>query len=441
MNSMPVRAADLVKVLRTEELRARIPRDADFASENRALVGLAQALSSDPRTILDKLVQCALELCGAGSTGISILDSETGGDPNQFRWRALAGAWTGKYLDSTLPRDYSPCGVVLSRNSAQLMSEPARYYDYVAAIEPPCLEVLLVPFHLGSEPVGTIWVVMHDPNKHFDAEDERLLSSLATFASAGYQTLKAVEALEAYGLARTSEVKVLSDANRLKDEFIATIAHELRNPLSPIRNCSAILLRQPTDPLTVKRAARVIDRQSSMMARLIDDLLDVSRVRLGALELNRSKVNLADILRSALDTSRLAAPSSSHAVVMDLTDDAICVDGDPLRLTQVFVNLLNNAAKYTDANGQVSIRLSREGNRAVVSVTDSGIRITEDKIDSIFELFSQAGQSGSPRSGGGLGVGLHLARQLVQAHGGVLRASSPGRGRGSTFTVELPRAE
>jgi signal transduction histidine kinase len=209
---------------------------------------LAEVLASNPHRILDQLAKSALELCGAGSTGISILDSETGGDRNHFRWRALAGAWTDKYLGALLPRDYSPCGVVLSHNSVQLMTDPAKYYDYVGAIEPACFEVLLVPFHLGSEPIGTIWAVMHEKGKHFDSEDARLLASLAKFASAGYQTLKTTESLQMHAEARAREIKSLSDADRSKDEFIATIAHELRNPLGPIRNTSTILPRGASDP-------------------------------------------------------------------------------------------------------------------------------------------------------------------------------------------------
>jgi signal transduction histidine kinase len=426
------------EVLRTEELRLRFTRHPDFESENRALLELAEVLASNPHRILDQLAKSALELCGAGSTGISILDSETGGDRNHFRWRALAGAWTDKYLGALMPRDYSPCGVVLSHNSVQLMTDPAKYYDYVRAVEPACFEVLLVPFHLGSEPIGTIWAVMHERGKHFDSEDARLLSSLAKFASAGYQTLKTTESLQSHAEARAREIKSLSDADRSKDEFIATIAHELRNPLGPIRNTSTILLRGASDPAVVRRAAEVIERQSSAMARLIDDLLDVSRIRLGVLELNRKTVNLAEVLRSALEGSRLEAQSNAHQVDVQIEDDPVYVDGDTLRLTQVFGNLLDNAAKYSDAAGHVSVRLSREDTNAVVSITDDGIGIEPGKIDSIFELFAQAGQAGTPRSGGGLGIGLHLARRLAEAHRGTLTVTSPGRGHGSTFTVHIP---
>jgi signal transduction histidine kinase len=426
-------------VLRTPELRTRIRRAPDFAAENRALVQLAQVLASSPHEILNRLAQAALHLCGAGSTGISILDSETGGDPNLFRWRALAGAWTEKYLGSVLPRDYSPCGVVLDTNSAQLMEEPARFYDYVGAIDPPCHEVLLMPFTMEGRTVGTIWAAMHDPDKHFDAEDERVLASLAKFTSAGYQSRKATETLAAYGKAKAREAETLAKADRLKDEFIATIAHELRNPLGPIRNIASLLLLAPTDPKVIKRAGGVIERQSSNMSRLIEDLLDVSRVRLGVLELHRSKVDLADVVRTALDSSRLAA-TRTHPVTLELPREPVYVEGDLLRLTQVVGNLLNNAAKYSDADGHVRVGVFRSGVHAVIQVSDDGIGIPADKLESIFDLFVQAGQAGSPRSQGGLGIGLHLAKKLVEAHQGVLKAESPGADCGSTFTVQLPVA-
>jgi signal transduction histidine kinase len=438
MSSLRLDPDTFNKVLRTNDLRTRFQREPDYQIESRTLVGLAKRLATDPRQILQALVESALELCNAGSTGISILDSETGGDPSLFRWRALAGPWAGKYLGATLPREHSPCGVVLSRNSIQLMSDPAEHYDYVGALNPPCHEVLLIPFRLGTEPIGTIWAAMHDQDRHFDAEDARLLSSLAEFASAGYQSLKAVRALEEYGNARAAEVHELSAANQHKDEFIATIAHELRNPLGPIRNTSALLKRGAADPAVVQQAAEVLDRQSNAMARLIDDLLDVSRLRLGVLELHLERVNLADSLRAALEASQLATQTPARRIEVHMAKIPIYVNGDPLRLTQVFGNLLNNAAKYSDTHGTVRIRLELAGQEALVSITDDGIGIASEQMTSIFDLFAQAGQAGTPRSAGGLGIGLHLAKQLVESHGGRLTAASEGVGRGSTFSIRLP---
>jgi signal transduction histidine kinase len=341
-------------------------------------------------------------------------------------------------MGNTLPRGFSPCGLVLSRNSVQLMREPADYYGYVASIDPPCHEVLLVPFGMAARPIGTIWVVMHEPNRHFDGEDARLLTSLAEFASAGYQSLTAIEALEENARQRSAEVRSLSDAHKLKDEFIATIAHELRGPLGPIRNTSAILKLGSREPAVLAKASEVLERQSSVMTRLIEDLLDVSRVRLGVLELHPTRLNLAEILQAALEGSNLAPGAASHSVDMQLGEQPVWLEADPMRLTQVFNNLFNNAAKYTDPGGAVSVRLMHEETNAVVSIADTGIGIPAEKMESIFDLFAQAGQAGTARSSGGLGIGLHLAKKLVEAHHGQLTAKSEGSNRGSTFYVRLP---
>jgi signal transduction histidine kinase len=424
-------------VLKTAELAKRFSREPDYATENRALVSLMRALNSDPRQILQALADTALEICEAGSAGISLLDSETGGDPNRFRWRALAGRWP-QYIGAYMPRAFSPCGVVLSQNSLQLMQEPGLHYDYVNQLDPPCREVLLVPFHLHSQPIGTIWVVMHDEGEHFDAEAARVMTSLATFASGAYQTLKSQETLEHYNRERAAQVQSLQVESRSKDEWIATIAHELRNPLGTVRTSAAILQREACTAELVKRTGAIIDRQVGSMSRLIEDLLDVSRVRLGTLELTLAEVNLAEVVRRALEHSPLGGASPTHHVELQIQQDPLVVKGDALRLSQVLENLFNNAAKYTDPHGRVSIRLFKELREAVICIVDTGIGIAPEQIGSIFDLFAQAGQAGRPRSRGGLGIGLHLAKQLVNSHSGSLTAFSPGVGLGSTFIVRLP---
>src|ERR1700760_1276255 len=164
------------QVVRTFELQARRGRVADHALEDSALLGLSKILETTPRQSLQALARAAFDLCEAGSAGVSTLDSETGGDPSLFRWRALAGEWAFRYPGTTVPRDFCPCGMVLSSKSMQLMVDPARHYPCLAQIEPPCREVLSVPFGLTHSPIGTIWVVQHDPDCHFDSEDARRLN-------------------------------------------------------------------------------------------------------------------------------------------------------------------------------------------------------------------------------------------------------------------------
>jgi hypothetical protein len=189
---MPAHRDTFQQVVRTFELQTRLGREPDHALEEGTLSGLSRILASSPRQILQALARAAFELCDAGSAGVSTLDSETGGDPSLFRWRALAGAWAARYPGTTVPRDFCPCGMVLSTKSMQLMVDPARHYACLAPIEPPCREVLSVPFGLADAPIGTIWVVQHQPECHFDLEDARRLNSLARFASSAYEALKAI---------------------------------------------------------------------------------------------------------------------------------------------------------------------------------------------------------------------------------------------------------
>ena len=185
-------AARVAEVIVNEELTRRPTRSPDFEAENRALVALAEVMAGSPKTILQKLVDVALELCRAGSAGISI--EETDGGNGIFRWHATAGAYS-RYVDWTMPREFSPCGTVLDRNAALLMAEPVRFYPYIADLSPSVVELLLVPFYRGDIPIGTVWVVAHTEQKKFDAEDKRLLTSLSEFASAAVQTLENLEAV------------------------------------------------------------------------------------------------------------------------------------------------------------------------------------------------------------------------------------------------------
>lgn len=232
----------------------------------------------------------------------------------------------------------------------------------------------------------------------------------------------------------------LRDADRRKDEFLATLAHELRNPLAPIRNALHVLARQ-AEPTTTAHAMRaVIERQLSQMVRLIDDLLDVSRITLGKLQLRRERVALSAVIEQAVETCRPNIESAGHGLNIELPTQPITVDADAMRLAQVFANLLNNACKYTDAGGRLAVRAGcDDSGQAWVSVQDNGIGIAPEFLPRLFEKFSQV-QTSLERSRGGLGVGLSLARSLIELHGGSITAHSDGSGRGSTFVVRLPLA-
>jgi signal transduction histidine kinase len=249
----------------------------------------------------------------------------------------------------------------------------------------------------------------------------------------------AIRAIHWRDVQRRDTEATLRDADRRKDEFLATLSHELRNPLAPIRNAASILTVKDNLEPPQRWAAEVIERQVRHMSRLLDDLLDVSRITRDRMELRRAHIDLNETIRAALEASRPVTDAAGHELQVDLCDEALPVDGDADRLAQVFSNLLNNAAKYTAAGGHVSITSRREGTEAVVRVRDDGIGIDAAVLPHIFEMFSQA-TSALERSQGGLGIGLSLARGVAELHGGSIEARSGGAGMGSEFTVRLPCA-
>jgi PAS domain S-box-containing protein len=224
-------------------------------------------------------------------------------------------------------------------------------------------------------------------------------------------------------------------ANRAKDEFLAMLGHELRNPLAPIVTALQ-LMKLRGDPRT-SREQQVVERQVKHMMRLVDDLLDVSRITKGTVELKRRPVDVRDVVAKAIEIASPLLEQRGHALEVDAPPGEVVVDGDDARLTQVFANLLVNAAKYTDPGGHVSVRVGQDDGVVVVEVRDDGRGIEPGLLPNVFDLFVQ-GHQGSERSSGGLGIGLTLVRTLVGLHGGVVTAHSGGRGAGSTFVVRLP---
>jgi signal transduction histidine kinase len=237
---------------------------------------------------------------------------------------------------------------------------------------------------------------------------------------------------------RQAALEALQEADRRKDEFLAMLAHELRNPLAPIRNAVEIL-RLTEDRVVRERARELIGRQVVHLARLVDDLLDVSRITTGKLAVRRSVIDLQATLRDAVETVRSFVEARRHELVVDVPEEPVLVEGDRTRLSQVFSNLVNNAAKYTEPGGRIELTLRKEGEEAVVCVRDNGIGLDGASLDSIFEMFVQVDRT-LERTQAGLGVGLTLARRLVTLHGGTLAVKSEGAGQGSEFEVRLPLA-
>jgi two-component system CheB/CheR fusion protein len=665
---MQMRSADfpgMVACVAAEELARRPSRPPDYAAENRALVALARTLATNPGELLQRLSETALELCRAHSAGFSLLTD----DGQRFRWAAVTGEWA-RHAGGGTPRDFGPCGMVLDRNAPMLFSHPEGHFEYLAEATPPIDEGLLLPFYVGGKAVGTIWVISHRASRRFDAEDQRVMTSLAAFASAAYQAQRqsedrlrlALEAgkmgpwewhipegrvvwsealqeihglvpgtfegtLEAYqrdihpedrervfasvaklfergedhqveyrivrpdgsvrwvegrgrltrdgagrplrligvcaditekkraeqalrdseerlraiiettpecvktvaadgsllqmnaaglamiGAAEPGQVlgrsiydviapedrerfrefneavcrgrdgmlefdvvaldgrrchmqthavplarpdgtlaqlaitrdvteqrraqEALREADRRKDEFIATLSHELRNPLAPLRNGLQLLQFTARGDARMEPLLDLMERQLNHLVRLVDDLLEMSRISRGVFELRRQPVRIADVVRNALETTEALIREARHELDVSLPDEPLWVDGDPVRLAQILANLLNNAAKYTPHGGRIGVAATRIGGRVELKVRDNGAGISAEALPALFDMFTRGG--GVDRGGqGGLGIGLALSRRLAEMHGGTVRAASDGPGRGAEFVVSLP---
>ncbi|HEU4753713.1 MAG TPA: ATP-binding protein, partial [Armatimonadota bacterium] len=249
----------------------------------------------------------------------------------------------------------------------------------------------------------------------------------------------AIERARAEALLR-ERAEELAERDRRKDEFLAMLAHELRNPLAPIRTAVRILQRQgPPDPL-LTRNREIVERQVEKMARLLNDLLDVSRITRGMIDLHREKLDLAEVVKDSVEACRPLIEERGHTLNLSQPGAPITAEADRIRVDQILTNLLTNAAKYTDPGGAIHVSLARENGRAILRVTDTGRGIEPELIPHVFELFRQ-GRRNLDRSQGGLGIGLTLVKSLVEMHGGTVHAESAGADRGAIFSVYLPAAE
>ena len=232
----------------------------------------------------------------------------------------------------------------------------------------------------------------------------------------------------------------LIESDRRKDEFLATLAHELRNPLAPISNALDLLRRSNGSADLAAQARSLMERQVRQLVRLIDDLLEISRITRGKVQLRKERVELATIIQNAIETASPLIERYQHSLTTTLQGAPVYLEADPARLAQVFSNLLDNAAKYTERGGQIRLSVERQGNEVVVSVRDNGIGIPAEHLPQVFEMFSQVNPA-LERTQGGLGIGLALVKRLVELHGGTVEAHSGGIGRGSEFVVKLPVVE
>jgi signal transduction histidine kinase len=343
-----------------------------------------------------------------------------------FRWHANGGEFA-PYVGATMLRYNSPCGTVLDTNATQLMRVPERHYPFPQQPHKPIEEVLLVPFYSGKRPAGTVWAITHRKNKQFDNEDRRVITSLSRFAAAAVQNLRNLDLLKH----KTDE---LMQESRRKTEFLAILSHELRNPLAPITN--AVQVMRMSLPASDAKAfgLDIIARQSHQLHRIVDDLLDLSRASTNKMEMRTTRTNLTETIRTAIETSQSLMESQQHHFTANLPDKDIQLLADHARIAQAVSNLLNNATRYTPAGGNIDLTLRQDGNDALITIKDSGVGISREKMESIFELFAQA----EKHQNAGLGIGLALARRIVELHRGRIEAFSAGIGLGSEFTIRLP---
>ena len=329
----------------------------DWLEEHRAFTTLASDMASNPRNMLQKLVEVAVDLCDAHTAGISLLEGDV------FRWEAVAGVFAAA-RGGTMPRDQSPCGVCIDRDATQLMHLADRCFPALLA-EPRFVEALLIPFHINGKPVGTVWVVSHTEDRKFDQEDERIVRELSLFASAGWQLLQTSEALAA--------------RNRQKDDFIATLGHELRNPLGAIVAATSVLQQRMATDQGAVRALDIIARQSQHMTRLADDLLDVARIESGQLELERRVVDVRAIVAETVEARRAQIERRCHSLNVEIGADSILIEETLFVWRKSYRTWSTTPRSTRPSREHITVVLSVEGDEAVVTVRDTGFGIPPEQ--------------------------------------------------------------
>jgi PAS domain S-box-containing protein len=379
-----------------------------------------------------EILTAVIELLGADKGNIQLLDA-AGTVLSIVAQRGFGTDFLEVFREVS-PTDDSACGRVL-RSGQRIVIEDVETdgsYAPLRAVARAAGYRSVVSTPLVSADGVRIGIVStHFPLVHRPSEQElRRLDLYLRQACVFIQRCKLDQVLQ-------QSEEALRDADRRKDEFMALLAHELRNPLAPIRYALASNRKSGGAPDQQKRTEEIIERQVTHMGRLLDDLLDVSRITRSTLELKKNPTELTSVVGSAIETARPILEAKHHTLSVDLPKQAVRLQADPVRLAQVFSNLLINAAKYTDPEGQIQLRASRQGNEVVIAIRDNGIGISADMMPRLFTMFSQ-GRGAIGRAEGGLGIGLSLVRGLVVLHGGSVEARSDGPGTGSEFVVRLP---
>ncbi len=409
-------------------------------SDREALNRVGRALASelDLERVVQAATDAATELCGAQFGAFFYNVTNDAGE--SYMLYTLSGVPREEFAKFPMPRNtavFAPTfageGIVRSDD----ITRDARYgrsapHHGMPRGHLPVRSYLAVPVVSRSGEVLGGLFFGHAETGVFTERAERIVAGIASQAAIALDNARLFAQAKAAG-------EKLREADRRKDEFLATLAHELRNPLAPIRTGLHLLHISPPGSEPAAQARAMMERQLNHQIRLVDDLLEVSRISTGKIELRRSRLELAAAVLSAVETVRPMMEAAHHRLDISLPPEPVMLEGDFVRLAQVVANLLSNAAKYTDPGGRVALSVRREQGEAVVSVTDSGVGIAPEQLPQVFDMFSQA-EGTRYRAQGGLGIGLALARRLAELHGGRVEARSEGAGKGSEFRVYLPLA-
>ena len=399
---------------------------------------------NDVETCLKDILNVSIEITGADKGNIQLVENETGG----LRLAAQSGfeepflEFFGEVIDNS-----TTCGVAMASGQRVVVEDINESEIYTGK---PSLDVLrnanvrsvqsLPLLSSSSKLLGVISTHFAEP--HRPSEQELRLMDLLARQTADYLERIRVEKEREQLLSREHELRqTAEEANRLKDEFLAIMSHELRNPLNVILGYAELLLRMDeiTESPHLHRMADAVKRNAVAQSKLIRDLLDLSRLRSGKLELNRETVSPVRSIENAIETVRIDAEGKGIDIEVIASADVMFVQADPVRLEQIIWNLLNNSVKFTPRGGRITVRLEEDVDEIVLTVSDNGQGIPSSFLPHIFEIFRQA-DAGTNRSQTGMGIGLAVVQQLVELHGGSVSAHSAGAGKGATFTIRLPRS-
>ena len=400
---------------------------------------------NDLNGCLREILNVAMEICGAAKGNIQLRDSESG----KLKVVAQRGFDEPflEFFNTDAAAGASACGVAFDSHQRVIVedvleSEIFTGNSSLAIVrDAGVLAVQAVPLISSTgKPLGVIST--HFTERHRPSEQELRLMDLLARQTADYLERIQVEEEREQLLSREHELRqTAEEANRLKDEFLAIMSHELRNPLNVILGYAELLLRMEEikGSASLQRMADAVKRNAMAQSKLIRDLLDLSRLRSGKLELNRETVSPVTSIENAIETVRMDAASKQIAIEVSAPDDLLFVKADPVRLEQIIWNLLNNSIKFTPPGGRIMVRLEEEGNNIILTVEDSGQGIDVSFLPHIFEIFRQA-DAGTSRAQAGMGIGLAVVQQLVELHGGSVTAQSLGLGMGAMFKIKLPRS-